>query len=302
MKALALFVVTVAAALGSPAQAEPSFAGALVIEGTRLDASGGTIVNDGRLGFFSDLYYDPQRDEWWALSDRGPGGGTLHYETRVQQFKVDVDPTSGAISNFQILKTLIFRKGGSSLDGFAPDVGGPLGVAFDPEGLVIHPLTGHLLVSDEYGPSLLEINRTGQVVRRYEIPANLLPRNAATGVVNYASDDGNTAGKRPTADSRDLPSVLTAAPCMRCCKVRCSTKAPAMASSTASWHSTRVPAPDRPVRLSHGRQFAGARISALVRSTITSSLCSSATIAVSGSTARSAASQPIGTRRFSAST
>jgi hypothetical protein len=196
MKALALFVVTVAAALGSPAQAEPSFAGALVIEGTRLDASGGTIVNDGRLGFFSDLYYDPQRDEWWALSDRGPGGGTLRYETRVQQFKVDVDPTSGAISNFQILKTLIFRKGGSSLDGFAPDVGGPLGVAFDPEGLVIHPLTGHLLVSDEYGPSLLEINRTGQVVRRYEIPANLLPRNAATGVVNYASDDGNTAGKR----------------------------------------------------------------------------------------------------------
>lgn len=196
MNALALFVVAVAAALASPAQAEPSFAGALVIEGTRLDASGGTIVNDGRLGFFSDLYYDPQRDEWWALSDRGPGGGTLHYETRVQQFKIDVDPTSGAISNFQILKTLIFRKGGSSLDGFAPDVGGPLGVALDPEGIVIHPLTGHLLVSDEYGPSLLEINRSGQLVRRYEIPANLLPRNAATGVLNYASDDGNTAGKR----------------------------------------------------------------------------------------------------------
>lgn len=102
----------------------------------------------------------------------------MHYETRVHRFKVDVDPASGAISNFQILKTLIFRKGGSALDGFAPEASGPLGVAFDPEGVVIQPLTGHLLVSDEYGPSLLEINRSGQVVRRYELPSNVVPRNA----------------------------------------------------------------------------------------------------------------------------
>ncbi|MGL6108788.1 MAG: esterase-like activity of phytase family protein, partial [Rubrivivax sp.] len=175
---------------------EPVLAGALVIEGSRLDASGGTLVNDGRLGFFSDLYYDARRDEWWALSDRGPGGGTLRYETRIHKFKIDVDPASGAISNFQVMKTLIFRKGGSALDGFAPEVAGPLGLAFDPEGIVVHPLTGHLLVSDEYGPSLLEINRAGQVVRRYPTPANLLPRNAVSGAVNFASDTGNDAGKR----------------------------------------------------------------------------------------------------------
>ena len=99
-------------------------------------------------------------------------------------------------SNFQVLKTLIFRKGGAALDGFAPEVAGPLELALDPEGIVVHPLTGHLLVSDEYGPSLLEINGAGQVVRRYETPANLLPRNAATGVANFAGDAGNTAGKR----------------------------------------------------------------------------------------------------------
>jgi len=69
-------------------------------------------------------------------------------------------------------------------------------VAFDPEGIVVQPLTGHLLVSDEYGPSLVEIDRAGQVVRRYETPANILPRNAATGEVNFASDAGNTTGKR----------------------------------------------------------------------------------------------------------
>jgi hypothetical protein len=185
-----------ALAAGAAAHAAPTFVNALVIDGAVLDASGGSAVNDGRLGFFSDIYYDSQRDEWWALSDRGPGGGTLRYETRLHRFKIDIDPASGAISNFQILKTIIFRQGGSALDGFAPEVGGPLGTAFDPEGLVVNPRTGHFLVSDEYGPSLLEINGAGQQVRRYPIPANLLPRNAASGAVNHASDTGNTAGKR----------------------------------------------------------------------------------------------------------
>ena len=119
---IALLVAALAATLAPAIHAAPSFAGALVIEGSRLDASGGTLVNDGRLGFFSDLYYDPKRNEWWALSDRGPGGGTLHYETRIHRFKLDVDPQSGAISNFQVLQTLIFRKGGSALDGFSPEV------------------------------------------------------------------------------------------------------------------------------------------------------------------------------------
>jgi hypothetical protein len=180
----------------APAAAEPAFVNALVIPGSTLDAAGGTTVNDGRLGFFSDLYYDPVRDEWWALSDRGPGGGTLRYETRIHRFKLDVDRHTGAISNFRVTRTIIFRKGGASLDGFAPEVGGPLGLAFDPEAIVVHPLLGHLLVSDEYGPSLWQFNRAGQLVRRFETPANLLPRNAATGAVNHASDEGNTAGKR----------------------------------------------------------------------------------------------------------
>jgi hypothetical protein len=187
--------LSLALAMASAAAA-PAFVNGLAIEATTLDASGGTLVNDGRLGFFSDLYYDPQRNEWWALSDRGPGGGTLRYETRVHRFKLDVDPATGAISNFQTLATLILRQGGAALDGFAPEVGGPLGTAFDPEGVVVHPATGHLLVSDEYGPSLLEVNRAGQLVRRYETPARLLPRNLASGVVNHASDTGNDAGKR----------------------------------------------------------------------------------------------------------
>jgi hypothetical protein len=177
-------------------QAAPTFVNGLVIDARTSDASGGTAVNDGRLGFFSDLYYDPQRDEWWALSDRGPGGGTLHYETRLHRFRLDVHPVTGEISNFQVIKTLIFRKGGAALDGIAPAAGGALGTAFDPEGVVVHPRSGHFLVSDEYGPSLYEFNAAGQRVRAFETPANLVPRNAATGQSNFAGDEGNDAGKR----------------------------------------------------------------------------------------------------------
>ena len=74
------------------AHAAPAFVNGLIVDGTTLDAAGGTLVNDGRVGFFSDIYYDPARKEWWALSDRGPGGGTLDYETRVHRFQIDVHP------------------------------------------------------------------------------------------------------------------------------------------------------------------------------------------------------------------
>ena len=193
LRLLAAVVATVATA---HVAAAPAIVNGLVIDATTVDASGGTSVNDGQLGFFSDLYYDPHRKEWWALSDRGPGGGTIDYETRIHRFRLDVDPTTGAISNFQVLKTLIFRKGGSSFNGFSPAVGAPLGMALDPEGVVVHPRTGHLLISDEYGPSLYEFSRHGHFLRALPTPANLRPRNAASGSMNFASDEGNTAGKR----------------------------------------------------------------------------------------------------------
>jgi hypothetical protein len=177
--------------------AAPSYVNALLLDAGALDASGGVEVNTGRLGYFSDMYYDAKRREWWALSDRGPGGGNLHYETRLQRFTVQVDPVSGAISDFQVLETVIFGKGNQPLDGISPQPFGPLGAAFDPEGLVVNPINGHFLISDEYGPSLLEINGAGKVVHRYETPANLLPRNAQTSVINYANGEaGNSAGKR----------------------------------------------------------------------------------------------------------
>jgi len=185
------------ATVAPAALAAPEFVNGLALDGALLDRSGGTDANTGRVGFFSDIYYDPVRKQWWGLSDRGPGGGTINYETRVQLFKVDIDKTNGTISNFKILKTVIFKDGfGNPLDGIAPDPTFLLGNSFDPEGFVVHPKSGHFLVSDEYGPSLYEFNRRGKLVRAFTTPDNLIPRNGNT--PNFAGGDPepNTAGKR----------------------------------------------------------------------------------------------------------
>ena len=181
-------------ALSTAAQASgPAFVNALLIPGDTGDLYGNS-VNDGRLGFFSDLYYDPHRNQWWGLSDRGPGGGTISYETRVQRFTLDVDPNTGAIANFQVVQTIKFMQGPTAFNGLAPSPTSVLGLAFDPEGFVVNPLNGRFLVSDEYGPSLYEFDRDGQFVRAYTNPSNVIPRNASN-VPNYASNEGNTAGK-----------------------------------------------------------------------------------------------------------
>ena len=187
--AIAAFAGTASAQTVSGA----SFVNGLALSAGTLDLSSGTDV-ERRLGFFSDIVYDRQRNQWWGLSDRGPGGGTLSYETRVQRFTLDVD-ASGAISNFQVTKTVKFNRAGSPMNGLAPSPTDKLGNAFDPEGIVVNPTNGHLLVSDEYGPSLYEFDRKGNFVRAFTTPANVVPRSAG-GTPNYADDTGNTLGKR----------------------------------------------------------------------------------------------------------
>jgi len=193
LKTLSPFVLGLV--MSAAAHAAPSFVNGIAIPGATGDLYG-TSVNDGRLGFFSDIYYDPNRNEWCGLSDRGPGGGVMNYDTRVQRFTLDVDMNTGAISNFQVVQTLKFSNGGAMMDGIAPSPSNVLGNAFDPEGIVINPLNGNLLVSDEYGPSLYEFDRTGALVRTFTNPANVIPRNSGSGVPNYGSDTGNNAGKR----------------------------------------------------------------------------------------------------------
>ena len=184
-----------ALAAGAAVHATPAFVNGLALPATLLDLSGGTTVNTGRVGYFSDLYYDTNRHEWWGLSDRGPGGGTLDYATRVQRFTIDTDSATGAISNFRISQTVLFTDAaGQALNGRAPSPSNVLGNSFDPEGFVVNPKNGHLIVSDEYGPSVREFDRDGRLVRDYAIPEKIKP-TTSPGVYDYAPD-ANSAGRR----------------------------------------------------------------------------------------------------------
>ena len=227
--ALALLLVA------SPASAEPTFVNGLVIGGDTLDDTRQPGANAGRFGFFSDLYYDPIRDEWWSLSDRGPGGGVLDYSTRLNQFSLEIHPLTGRISRFRIKETIQFTDPDGLLTGPSnPTVGDPralnglnpgilngnpalLGRSFDPEGLVINPRNGNFIVSDEYGPSIYEFNRHGRLRRVFETPANLVSKVGAT--VNYVTDrdGGLNAGRQDnrgyegiavTPDGKKLYAVL----------------------------------------------------------------------------------------------
>jgi hypothetical protein len=48
----------------APAVAAPSFINGLAIDGGLIDNSGFPSVKDSRVGFLSDLYYDPNRGQW----------------------------------------------------------------------------------------------------------------------------------------------------------------------------------------------------------------------------------------------
>ena len=119
-------------------------------------------------------------NQWFGLSDRGPGGGTLDYNTRLQRFSLDVDKATGAISNFQIQQTILFRNGSAYLNGLAPASASTLGNSFDPEGIVVLPRSGNFLVSDEYGPSVYEFTPGGQFIRSFAVPSNILPKSSGS--------------------------------------------------------------------------------------------------------------------------
>jgi len=206
------------------AAAQPVFVNGLIVPGSTADATHGPGPAAGRFGQFSDLYYDPIREQWWALSDRGPGGGLLDYHVRLHRIGLRVDPVSGHISDFRVEETVLLEdlpsrlEPSSSLKSTArrrPLNGrnplllngsaAVLGRSFDPEGLVVDSRTGDFLVSDEYGPSIYEFNRRGILVGTFETPAELVPRPA--GPLDYVAGRDSGASGHGRQDNRGFEGL-----------------------------------------------------------------------------------------------
>ncbi len=174
---------------------------------TDLFPTSGNSANVNRLGLFSDLYYDRYNNVYYSLADRGPGGGVIAYQTRVQKFTLDVNPTTGAIGNFNLLETILLTKDGSSFNGLNPRLlngnAATLGLSLDPEGLAIAP-NGNFYISDEYGPSVYEFSSNGSFIRAFQTPNNLLPRDSS-GNLNYV--DGRATITSGRQDNRGFEGL-----------------------------------------------------------------------------------------------
>ena len=169
------------AAAATPAAAAITFANALTVAGDAVDASSRPAgANNSRLSFGSDLFYDRATKTYYGAADRGAGGGTLPYDTRFHTFRLNVDATTGAVSNFAIKTTsLLTTAGGGAYNGLAPTTASVLGNSLDPEGIV-RLASGNVLISDEYGPSIIEFTAAGAYVRTFTNPANIVPKAGAT--------------------------------------------------------------------------------------------------------------------------
>ncbi len=175
------------------------------------DLSGLPNVGDNRFGGFgSDLSYDANTGTFWSTTDRGPGGGVLSYAPRLQGFTLDID-AGGKINGFTLTNTVLYRQGADTFNGLNPQLlngsVSDLGRSLDPEGLARLP-NGNFLVSDEYGPSVYEFGANGQFVRAFEVPANLVPRDA-DGNANYIGGAGTiTTGRQ---DNRGFEGLTVSA-------------------------------------------------------------------------------------------
>jgi hypothetical protein len=143
-----------------------------------------------RLSIGSDLWYDKASRTYWGITDRGPGGGVVEFAPRAHQFSFDT-ASDGAISNFVLLKTVVFKRpdGTTLFTGLNPQIAtgsvSNLGNSLDSEGLVVRP-NGNFIVADEYGPSVYEFDKDGKFIRAFETPSNLVPRTGG-GAVDYVN-------------------------------------------------------------------------------------------------------------------
>lgn len=159
-------------------------------DAVRMPKGAAASANLNRFGFYSDLVYDAKTGYWYALSDRGPGGGLIDYATRVQRLRIPLDTATGQIGEPVVDKTILFRgEDGAVFNGLNPQLlngdAAVLGMSFDPEGVAIGK-GGHFYVADEYGPSIFEFTSSGHFIRAFSTPANLVSRTGA-GTPDYVS-------------------------------------------------------------------------------------------------------------------
>lgn len=186
------------------ARADVTLIGVAEIPGDAADLSGLTgRQSDGtphnQFGGVSALASTADRDQYVALSDRGPKDGASDYVCRFHRLTVRVDPQARPAVSVRLTATTLLTDGRNrrlvgSLDAW--DEKNPAdSLRFDPEGLRVGP-AGTLFVADEYGPDIAEFAADGRLLRRLPVPARFRPARPAR-TPEAELPPHNTAGRAP---------------------------------------------------------------------------------------------------------
>lgn len=192
-------------------RAEITLLGVAALPGDASDRSGlsgkqadGTPNN--RLGGLSAIAYTGRGNEYLHLADRGPMDGATDFACRFHRIDVHVQPDARQPVRLEIVSTTLLRDQqgrqyvGSlnALDPKHPEKS----LRLDSEGLRVGR-NGHLFVSDEYGPHLLEFDASGKQVRALKVPPRFRPAKPSR-VPEEELPPTNTLGRQPNRGMEGL--------------------------------------------------------------------------------------------------
>lgn len=163
------------------------------------DALDADCTND-MLGGFSAIDYNEKANTYYFLSDRGPKDGAVDWSCRFQKFRISINVDAKPRVQTQHLGTTLLTKpdnvpftGMASAFPVAGESQPQTAERLDPEGLRVLS-DGNILISDEYGPRLIEFAGNGKMQREVPVPQKLLIKNP--GLTKQTENPINFTGRQ----------------------------------------------------------------------------------------------------------
>jgi hypothetical protein len=171
---------------------------------TEMLRVGNERIPHNRMGGFSAIAYTGKEDLYWVLPDRGPLDGAADYACRVQLIKIS-QPEAGQKLQIQLVATHLQKtENGEQLIGSAKafDLAAPeKSLRFDCEGLRTGR-SGHMYLSDEYGPHIYEFSTNGIRQRSIPLPEKLMIQTPSADPLRERA--GNRTGRLPNGGMEGL--------------------------------------------------------------------------------------------------
>ena len=183
------------------------------IAGTAKDGSGlheelvpavGTTDDEIPAGrkFYNDMFGGISAIAWtgtdnlyWMLPDRGPLDGDVDWTCRVEKVRIKIDANGQTPVEIVPVETIMLKnRGGIPFTGLASayQATEKHSRRLDPEGIRVRR-NGNLLISDEFGPRIIEFTAGGKFVRELDVAKRYLVSNP--GVSHSTENTLNESGR-----------------------------------------------------------------------------------------------------------